>query len=239
MKGAFILLGATLVAGCHVENDLSVSILQMQAITHDGNCMVQVASGANVLGRSRGLLDVALAPLVGRGYVVAPVVRNNLPGSTMSDDVEHNSIVVQGVNVSLELPSGTAGRLTPEQKEFFYAAAAGRIDPLGTAAFLAEIVKADTAQALAGAVPAGGYLTLTAHISPVYVRSGDQIVGGAFDFPLDLCLDCLRANYGACPLPKGTVVNELGCFPEQDDVATCCSDPSGALLCGAQAPIAM
>jgi hypothetical protein len=40
-----------------------------------------------------------------------------------------------------------------------------------------------------------------------------------------------------CPLPKGTVVEDP-CFVQQDDPTVCCTDTTGALLCGGSAPVA-
>jgi hypothetical protein len=101
-----------------------------------------------------------------------------------------------------------------------------------------EILPARIAMELAGAIPAGGLLTVTAHVRPVATRSGDQIVGGAFDFPIDLCVNCLAQSLGTCPLPMGTPVKDVGCCPQQDDSFTCCTNASGAALCGASAPVA-
>lgn len=236
MKGALLLLAGLLAgaAGC-ADNDLSMSILEMEAITHDNNCVVMSATSAT-LARPRGLLDVAL--VTQSGYIAAPLVRNNLQPQMSMLDVEHNSIQLEGANVTLEPPASAAGALSAEQQKFFYASAGGRIDPLMSAPMLVEVLPAASAKALAGSIPAGGLLTVTAHVSAVGTRSGDRIVAAPFDFPIDLCVNCLRVSAGPCPLPKGTTVVDEGCVPQQDDVPTCCTDSSGAVLCGAAAPIA-
>ena len=237
MKGALLLLLAALggAAGC-ADNDLSMSIIQMEAITQQNGCVAMAASGTTTLGRDRGVLDVSL--VAQSGYIAAPVVRNNLRATTSNVDVEHNGIQLEGANVTLEVPASAAGALSPQQQKFFYASAGGRIDPLMSAVMFVEIVPASVAKALATAIPAGGLLTVTAHVRPVGTRSGDRLVGAAFDYPVDLCLDCLYQSQGSCPLPTGTKVVDIGCFPQQDDVPTCCTDTSGALLCGTAAPIA-
>lgn len=238
MKGALLLLAATLAGavGC-ADNSLSISILQMEAVTQESGCVAMPSTGGATIGRSRGVLDVAL--VAQSGYIAAPIVRNNLQAQMVMNDIEHNSVDLEGFNVELEPLTSAAGALPADQQRFFYAAAGGHVDPLGTAAVFAEILPAAAAMSLASAIPAGGLLTVTAHVSPVGKRAGERLVGAPFDFPIDLCVNCLRQNLGTCPLPAGTMVQDVGCFPQQDDVFDCCVDASGAALCGASAPISM
>ena len=63
------------------------------------------------------------------------------------------------------------------------------------------------------------------------------MIGGPASFAIDLCDGCLT-QVSACPLAKGTLVADP-CFPQQDDATICCTDSTGALLCGGSAPIAM
>ena len=72
---------------------------------------------------------------------------------------------------------------------------------------------------------------------PVGMRANDQVIGGPVSFAIDLCDGCLTDN-SACPLPKGTIIVDP-CFPQQDDPTLCCTDATGALLCGGSAPIGM
>ncbi|HEX8952254.1 MAG TPA: hypothetical protein VF945_10445, partial [Polyangia bacterium] len=151
--------------------------------------------------------------------------------------VEFNSIQLQGVNIKLTTAAGAALTLPSGQSSFFYASAGGRLDPAGTAAMFVEILSADSARALAGMIPANGKFTVMAELRPVGMRSSDQIIGGPIDFPIDLCQGCLT-EVSTCPLPKGTMI-ELPCFVQQDDPTICCTDATGARLCGGAAPIAM
>ena len=234
MKVALLLVAAATVGatGCST-NDVSLSILQMQALTRMNQC-VAMASGAGSLSRNRGLLDVSLVTT--SGYIAVPVVRNNL--NTMINSVEYNSIQLTGANVKLMNVDNTTLTLPNGQSSFFYASAGGRLDPAGTAAMFVEVLPAAAAKSLAGMIPANGLFTVIAEVKPVGMRSSDQVVGGPIDFPIDLCNGCLVDVVGACPLAKGTMLS-LPCFPQQDDVTTCCTDPTQGLLCNASAPIAM
>ncbi len=234
MKPALLLLAAASVgaAGC-TNNDISLSILQMQAITQATQCVAMPGGGATgVVGRDRGLLDVALVTTA--GYIAVPVIRNNLIAS--ANGLEYNAIQLLGANVKLTTAAGAPLGLPSGQQSFFYAAAAGRLDPGGSAPMFVEIVPASVAKSLAGTIPANGLLTVIADVSPVGMRANDQLVGGPVDFPVDLCNGCLTQST-TCPLPKGTVVVDP-CFPQQDDPTICCTDATGATFCGSAAPVA-
>ncbi|HEX8950660.1 MAG TPA: hypothetical protein VF945_02390, partial [Polyangia bacterium] len=81
MKVALLLLAAAVVgaAGC-TNNDISMSIIQMQAVTRQNMCVAM--AGTSTMTRPRGLLDVA--NVTTSGYIGIPVVRNNLLASTSS-----------------------------------------------------------------------------------------------------------------------------------------------------------
>lgn len=233
MKRALLLLAAASfgAAGC-ANNDISLSIIQMQAITRLNMCIAMVG-GVATMTRNRGLLDVARVTT--SGYVAVPVVRNNLLASTGT--VEFNSIQVTGANIKLTDTAGAPIVLPSGQSEFFYASAGGRLDPAMTAPMFVEVVSADAARALAPNIPANGLFTVMAEMRPVGMHSSDQVIGGPIDFPVDLCNGCLTQT-STCPLPKGTMVMEP-CFQQQDDATLCCTDSTGATLCGGAAPIGM
>lgn len=232
MKTALLLLAAASAgaAGC-TNNDISMSVVQMIAVDRATGCM---ATAGGTTGRSRGLLDVA--KLTTNGYIAVPEVRNNL--TTLVNNVEYNSIQLLGANVKLSTTAGAKVTLPSGQSEFFYASAAGRIDPGGLAAMPVEVLSAPSARSLAGMIPSGGLFTVIADVRPVGMRSSDQIIGGAIQFPVDLCSGCLTET-STCPLPKGTMATDV-CpgLQQQDEPEICCTDAAGALLCGTTAPVA-
>jgi hypothetical protein len=235
MKTALLLLAAASAgaAGC-TSNDISMSVIQLAAVNRLTNCVAMATVGAGMIGRSRGLLDVAKATT--NGYIAIPVVRNNL--TPLNNNVEYNSIQLMGANIKLSTAAGGPLTLANGQSSFFYASAAGRIDPAGVAAMPIEVLSAPAARSLAGMIPSGGLFTVLADIRPVGMRSSDQIIGGAIEFPVDLCSGCLTET-STCPLAKGTLTSDV-CpgLQQQDDPEICCTDTTGALLCGTAAPVA-
>jgi hypothetical protein len=233
MKAALLLLAAAIVgaAGC-TSNDLSLSVLQMQAITRTNMC-VAMASGTATLARDRGLLDASLVTT--SGYIAVPVVRNNLVA--LQNNIEYNAIQLLGANIKLNDASGKTLTLPSGQSSFFYASAGGRLDPGISAPMFIEVLPPAVAHSLAGMIGATGVFTVIAEIRPVGMRANDQVVGGPISFPIDICNGCLRPTPAACPFPKGTVLTDA-CFPQQDDPTVCCTDATGGTLCGAAAPIA-
>lgn len=235
MKRALLLCAVALVApvGC-ANNDVSLSIIQMEAVTTTTNCVANAMAGAGMIGRDRGLLDVSLVTT--SGYIAVPVIRNNLV--SLNNGVEYNAIQLSGANVKLTQVDGTALTLPSGQSSFFYAAAAGRLDPGGTAAMFVEVLPAPVAKSLAGMIPSGGLYTVMAEVRPVGDRQNDQVIGGNVNFPIDLCQGCL-VQTSTCPLPKGTMAMDP-CFPQQDDPSICCTDATtNVTSCGPAAPVAM
>jgi len=234
MKAALLLVAAAVVGatGCS-NNDISLSIVQMQAVTRTNMC-VAMPGGGTALGLGRGLLDVSLVST--SGYIAVPVVQNNLMSNL--NGVEFNAIQMSGANVKLTNIDGTALTLPNGQSSFFYASAAGRVAPGGSVPMFIELLPASAAKSLAGMIPSGGLFTVMAAVSPVGMKGDSQIVGGPINFPIDLCNGCLMDIRGGCPLAKGTIT-ETPCFPQQDEAHICCTDAtSGALLCDSQAPVA-
>jgi hypothetical protein len=233
MKAALLLLAGAVggVAGC-TDNDLSLSIVQMEAITTP----MCTATSAIGVGRDRGLLDAGAVTL--QGYIAVPLVRNNqVSRVTATGGVEYNAIQLLGANVKLDVPTPADTLLTNGEKNFRWPAAPGRLDPAGLAPMFIEAIPVSVAQKLAPAVPQAGLLTVTAEIRPVGKATSDDITGGPVFFPIDICNGCISVNIGTCPLPKGTVVQGSGCYPWQDQQTQCCTETTGNVLCGAAAPV--
>ena len=234
MRSALLLLAlfASGSVGC-VNNDASLSILQMQAVTEATSC---VATSAVGVGLARGILDVNFSNGI-QGYLGFPIVRNNeVSRMPSSDSPELDSIQLLGANVSLSFTDPAAEAKVPvADRKFFWASAGGRLDPSDTGPLPIEVVPIDVINALK--VASGSVVTVTAKIEPVGMQTSDRVVGGPIYFPVDICNGCLGNDLGACPLPAGTVATAT-CFPDQDTSATCC-EKSSELLCGSLAPIAM
>jgi hypothetical protein len=224
-------LSAGSAAGC-ADNDLSLSIVQMESVTAPA-C---VAGNTIGVGLSRGVYDVAVTGGAARGYVGVPLVRNNqqprMPGA---GNVEFNAVQVIGANVQIDLPPGVSVPAADQQLlKYYYPAAAGRLDPSNLGPMFVELIPSKIAADLAGSIPTNGLLTVTVEIRPVGQEDNQQVIGGPIFFPIDLCKNCLRTSVGACPVPTTTMIVSGGCFFGQDVSATCCTETSGALTCPAR-----
>jgi hypothetical protein len=237
MRYALLLL-AGVSAGC-ANNDLSLSIVQMEALTAPA-C---VADATIAVGLSRGVYDVALGAMFARGYIGVPLVRNNLTSRNPGGLLEYNSIQTTGVNVDIQLPDSVAGSVPAADQRFlsyYYPATSGRLDPAGLGPTFVELITFQLAHDLQtqGAIPDKGLLTVIAKLRPVGMLQSDQVVGGPYWFPIDICNGCLTATNATCPLPMGTTVPQ-SCFPAQDTVQACCNNPSGPPTCGTAAVATM
>jgi hypothetical protein len=227
MKSALLLL-AVASGGC-ANNDLSLSILQVSAVSTP-TCTAPATIGSTQV--SNGLLDTQ----AGLGYRAALLIRNNLQSRIpAAGGIEYNAIQVEGVFVTLELPANAAAALTKDEKSFQWPAAAGRLDPAALSGVFVQPIPSQIVMKL-DSFAASGDLTVIAEMRPFGKQGGSDITGGAYRYPIQLCHGCLHTDaVPACPLPKVTVISS-GCFFWQDNGATCCN-AGGGLLCGSQAPI--
>src|SRR6201986_4122079 len=93
MKSALLLLAVSAggVMGCKTNNDLSLTIVQVEALLESASC---VASATATTERPRGLLDVSLVST--QGYIAWTLVRNNeVSRMPSAGDPEFNSINLQ------------------------------------------------------------------------------------------------------------------------------------------------
>jgi hypothetical protein len=221
--------------GC--DEPLELTITHFASI-NSNMCLVSDTSPSI----DRGLLDVGWVSTTPglTGYVVAPVMKNNIqPVTNSTIATEKRTIQVTGVEVELRMPPGFEDALTADEKNFFAPSAGARIPPGGasTSPIFSEILPATAAMKLTNLVANGrapSPPTVTARVRPVGRIEDDVIRGEYADFPIELCKNCLLVNLGACPLPAERVAAG-GCVPGSDVGATCCTQ-NGQLLCGAQAP---
>jgi hypothetical protein len=227
-------------AGC--VDDQSLQIVRFVEPDPLMNCE---ALPTSMFNRTSGLLDVGIVAAGGfAGYVAAPLVQNNLPAKTVQNQIDNNTITVTGANIDLSVSPSLAGALPASQRSFSMSAAAGTLAATGQATFFAELVPRQVALLLAPSVPTGvpntQFPVVTAHVRPVGDRAGTTIMGPEVSFPVEICKFCLTPQPAPCP-SGGIPVNQVqkgGCLPEQDEPVTCCTNSSGALLCGSQVPTA-
>jgi hypothetical protein len=241
-------------ASC-TDNDLSMVITRFVPITEMAQCLVDPAATTTI---SMGIVDTHIAARAVQyqqevsGYVVAPVVQNNLIDSSAAaggTTVQRNAIQITGFDVELHLPTDATGHEMPfpaavqGRTEFSVPAAGGLITPnAGTAAVKAEVIPASFVAALDGVLKD---VTILVHVRAVGQRASGTLRGGWVDFPVKVCSDCLGTPNRAdeqCPTGgyDATTV-QTTCLPAQDFPTTCCTQnpgqPNARLLCGASVPV--
>jgi hypothetical protein len=244
---AFALLAAP---GC-AENDITLVITEFSKIDPTNMCVVMGTSASVTV--SQGVLDVGVISLfpASFGYVVAPVVQNNLTERSSQTTTERDQVQITGFDVELQpapggpaLPVFSGGKST----KFFAPSAGGAANPGGNKVIaVAEVLPHAYAVDLVGwnALSTGGRAPVIAHMRPVGTRAGGTITGGWADFPINVCVGCLTGEINPCPaVPfKSSDVAQSFCFIGQDFPVTCCSssDAAGApiTLCGKSVPQSM
>jgi hypothetical protein len=237
MKYAYLVLCASLAGGC-VGNEISFTI---DRFVHMDSTTMCAATPTAMVGLSSGLLDVGVvANSSSEGYVAAPVVGNHLIEMANATSAELNAIFVTGFDVQLKPDPTVAGAVPPAQLNFFIQAAGGRITPGAEVAVPIEVIPRQVAVELGGSVPAGttNRPFVTVHIRPVGSRAGSGMSGAWTDLPIQLCSFCLMQPSTPCPAGgfPTAAVQLGGCFPQQDDATTCCTQ-NGVVLCGAAVPM--
>jgi hypothetical protein len=211
-------LALALASGC-VEDDRGFVIVQNQ-IPEPG-CIAP--GGTSSLYRSSGTLDVsAVAKGYLYGYVMFPLVENNLTATAATDNQpERNSLQMRRFDVSLDM-----GEL-PVAQDDFSVGASGLIKPGATRSFGVEVLPAALVSKMAGgSFPPGWAPVVMVTIRAVADRSGGEVESGEFIYPVTICSECLVDWQDPCPDPEDTSVTvyKNECGRPQDDRLTCCPD---------------
>jgi hypothetical protein len=204
-------------------------------------CTIAAAAGGLYVGQ--GTLDVRASAGSGVGYLLFPLLRNDLPREG-SGGVEPNRIALDGFDIDLHMTDG------PVEAMDYFAALAG--DP-ATAALMRY------REAWSGSVDPGGGTTAAITVAfpgeaarllresntlgdgggarvEVEVRAtGRTLTGGLrsdpFKYPIRICDGCLINSISACPA-KAPVLEGGICNPGQDAPVDCCTEGAD-LICPA------
>jgi hypothetical protein len=240
----YALLSALLVAGC-TNDDQSLTISRFVTITASGGgCVADPATTTNT---DSGLLDVQLAQMLQpmQGYILAPVVRNNLISMMTATSPELNNVYINSFDVELKQNKGDTflNGLAASSLKFNIPSAAGLAQPgMGQVAALIEVIPAGYVSMLQNVTSMPSIDPIIVHIRANGAHSGVTLSSSWSDFPVYLCAGCLLNNLGACPATGGFPAAQIhngSCYPQQDGVLSCCTPAMGAPLCGSQVPRSM
>jgi hypothetical protein len=204
---------------------------------------------SETLYRGDGTLDLALVqPGSLAAYIIFPLLRNNLPGSTGGPDpnqIEVNSFAVDiGESKFGSLPAGVKalfqtleqnGPGSPEYALLHYSApwqlslASGG----GTAASHVAGFPIDLAARVAATGAVG--VSRTSMLVNIKVRAfgktnTQSMESDPLDYPVYVCNGCLVANVLTCPYPSAPANEGNPCNVSQDNFVDCCS-LNGQLIC--------
>lgn len=203
-------------------------------------CTIPGTEGA--LYQGQGTLDVRASASVGSGYLLFPLLKNDLPAEG-TGGVEPNRIALDGFDVDLKVVDGPAealdllgalaGDSTTAALMRYRETWSGSVAPGGgTTGAVATVLPAEVARLL---LEANALANGTASVE-VRVRATGRTLSGslksdAFTYPLHVCDGCLINSISACP-GKAPVLQGGACNPGQDALVDCCTEGSH-LICPA------
>jgi hypothetical protein len=170
-------------------------------------------------------------------YRFHPQMRSKITSTAAQENAR--TIIVEGARVTLEFPDESV--FTGAQQEDlrnrgimrFSSLFSAPLAPNGgladgafdliTTALLDELIAAKGNGILAADAPsfrAEAVATVVVYGD----MSGEEQTSQEFKYPVTICNDCVVRELGACPLPMGTVLTNVGnsCNPYQDGTADCC-----------------
>lgn len=237
----YALLSALFVAGC-TNDDQSLTIARYVVMTGTGgSCLADPATMTSV---SSGLLDVKLGQAFNVGYLLAPVVRNNMLSLMTATSPEMNDVYINSVDIQLKQDSGDAflNAIPAANLKFNLPTAAGLVQPGGgQVSPIVEVIPAGYLAMIQGVTLTPSIHPITVHMRANGAHSGVTLSSSWSDFPVYLCDGCLLnngADFFACPtggIPAAQI-NKGSCSFAQDASVTCCIDSNGT-HCGPQVPV--
>lgn len=178
------------------------------------------------LYRPSGVLD-----LRGRqGYVLFPLIRNDLPATTSIDQQpERNRIYLRRFEIDLEILGPTTQPIPSDMLSFSVPISA-EMAPGQLRSSSVEIIPDALVPLLA--VPDGGRSTVVATVKVVADHNGSNIESTEFIYPVELCSGCLVTMLDSCPAADSeTVLPVNECGIPQDGPVACCQSQSRGFIC--------
>ena len=241
----FALPVALLAAGC-VDDEFTLEFIQNQQVTAPVCVPVTAAAGA---GQTAGTLDVGIVEGGAgsyAGYIVYPIVKNNLVDPALENNppglstiVSRTDIQLIGGDVEYVASGALAAALPTNQRSFFQPAAAGSVAMNATGTIAIEVMPVQVATELGAAVAENAPMPMIVRFRVVGTHAGTTSTTGWVEYPMKLCRWCLT---GGKPLacPKGgflkSQVSTGNCNIAQDTQVTCCINSANHLRCGNDVP---
>ncbi len=228
---SMLLLGAVASqTGC-VDASGTIRILRNQAPAE--GCVVPTAPDALFL--SNGIISADDAQF---GYLFTPLVESRAVSNNSTDRrVFLNSAVVRLRFADGFFDDATLDQLEESALSYFSQPVSGSIaSDGGTAALSFEIISKELLTQMAGVLGEGETTRVIAEVEMRGTVDGNEISSPTFEYPVEVCVGCLRESVGTCIGYEGEAAASAGvCQGGQDGVSTCCTNSSGDLVCPAVA----
>jgi hypothetical protein len=186
-------------------------------------CTIQ--GSLNSQFRQSGAVDLTNSSF----YQLTPVMMN-LAARVSGDDSKRVAIV-QGAEVSIEVPAGSNIDLGANSQRTLRFTGAVFPDG-GTTGFAIELLSEAMLEAIANSVTLAekDRVSLVVEITAFATMDGNEVESERFFFPLDVCDGCLLRVADSCDITPPSRGYE--CYPQVQDVPTiCCLDASGGTIC--------
>jgi len=235
---AGLVLGALMGGACGGPSG-NFYVLQNQVA--GPGCTIPASAGGLYVGQ--GTLDVRASAGSGTGYLLFPLLKNDLPGEGMGG-VEPNRIALDGFDIDLRMMDGP-----PEAMEYFATLAAdpvtaallryrepwsGSVDPGGgTTAAITVAFPAEAARLLraSNTLGDGGGARVEVQVRATGRTLSGSLRSDPFKYPVRICDGCLINSISACPA-RAPVLQGGVCNPGQDAPVDCCTEGAD-LICPA------
>lgn len=213
ISGIIFAMATVLAAGCVSDNTQNASLVLRKNQAPNADCTLSGEDSGSFI--ARGVIDVSLA---NQGYVLTPLLQLRTVAFDMADPLQR-AVSLGGAEIAIE-------GADPFTQRF-----AGIIEPQQSFSVSFIAVPDEVVDSVGAGLAPGDVEQVVAEIRVFGDLGGGEIESNRFDYPVDICNECLRINAGSCAgfAPSG---NQL-CFPGQDiyGVECCTSSTTGELVC--------
>ncbi len=231
MKPALLAtLPFALTVGACVDDNADSGMIVLKAVAPEDGCTFSTDSEVFL---PSGHIDAA----ADRGYLIAPLVRNDLTTIT-GEAVTPKTIFLTGAQIVVKFydadlfSADEQAMMTTDGLTRYLAPFSGSIAPNGgKVVFPFEAVPTDLLAKVGAKLTAQSRFStlLDVQIRIVGDRGGSEVESNLFRFPIEVCSNCERFVIGDCTtVNPNTVVRTGGvCAPSQDGQVDCCvgADP--------------
>ncbi len=242
-------------AACRVDDGPTGLLIRQAQDLQAGASSCTVPATATATQKSEGVLDVTIPAVGENGYLLYPLVENQLgvlsglAGAEKSLAEEKNNVILKAFHVSLSLEN-REGFAWPEgcSDSFDYQVVTQVLPPGGTASAIVKLIQPCHAMAISQVLDAEWQagVSPTPFVIQAKVRAKGHLGSGTiesppFYFTVNACYGCLQTEYSqpeAVPFrfPNVAKCSDLTtnpyvgepCNPAQDVPILCCADSFNA-----------